>query len=149
MYEVDEGHDFTATKGVNMFLLFESLTIANGDFVFKVWYNKVDGGGEAQPRRPDYPPGWVDPYNAENTVEEEKPNETTEGGDGTKTTDKEGEGETTGEDTVGCEAGELNCPSDSDNVETIGGGSGGTSTGSETDNGGTTSGESGDVTENT
>ena len=81
MYAVDEGHDFSATKGTNMFLLFESLTIANGDFVFKVWYNKVEGSGRTQPRRPDYPPGWVDPYDESNKVEEEKPNETTEGGD--------------------------------------------------------------------
>ena len=47
MYEVDEGHDFSATKGVNLFLLFESTTIATGDFVFLVWYNKVTGNGKA------------------------------------------------------------------------------------------------------
>ena len=38
LYELDEGHDYSATKGVNMFLLFEALSETSGDFVFKIWY---------------------------------------------------------------------------------------------------------------
>ena len=70
MYSLDEGHNFSATKGVNMFLLFEALSISSGDFVFKIWYNSVSGSGKTQPRTPDYPPGWVDPFNPENIVED-------------------------------------------------------------------------------
>ena len=75
MYEIDEGHDFTATKGINFFLLFEALSISSGDFVFKVWYNKLDGSDRSQPSRPDYPPGWVDPNNPNNFIEEEEKEE--------------------------------------------------------------------------
>ena len=46
MYSLDEGHNFSATKGVNMFLLFEALSISSGDFVFKIWYNSVSGSGK-------------------------------------------------------------------------------------------------------
>ena len=73
MYQLDEGHDFSATKGVNFFLLFEALSISSGDFVFKIWYNKVSGSGRTQPTVPDYPPGWVDPFNPENAVPDTQP----------------------------------------------------------------------------
>jgi len=71
MYTLDEGHDFSATKGVNFFLLFEALSISSGDFVFKIWFNSVSGSGKTQPRTPDYPPGWIDPFNPENQVPDE------------------------------------------------------------------------------
>ena len=74
MYSLDEGHDFSATKGVNFFLLFEATSISSGDFVFKIWYNSVSGSGRSQPSTPDYPPGWVDPFNPENRVEENPDN---------------------------------------------------------------------------
>ena len=54
-----------------MFLLFESTTVAMGDFVFVIWYKKVMGSGEEQPRKPNYLPGWVDPNNPENFIPEE------------------------------------------------------------------------------
>ena len=38
MYSIDEGHDFSATKGTNLFLLFEATHISSGDFVFVIWY---------------------------------------------------------------------------------------------------------------
>ena len=44
-YTIYPGADFTATKGVNFFLLFESLHISSGDFVFKIWYKNVSGSG--------------------------------------------------------------------------------------------------------
>ena len=73
MYQLDEGHNFSATKGVNFFLLFEALSISSGDFVFKIWYNKVSGSGKNQPSTPDYPPGWIDPFNPENSVPLDQP----------------------------------------------------------------------------
>lgn len=75
LYQVDLGHDFSATKGVNIFLLFESLTVSSGGFVFKIWYNSVPGSGRSQPSRPDYPPGWVDPNDVTNFIPEEKDEE--------------------------------------------------------------------------
>ena len=48
-----------------MYLLFESTSISSGDFVFKIWYNKVQGRGRSQPRTVDYPPGWIDPTSPE------------------------------------------------------------------------------------
>lgn len=41
LYQVTPGHDFSASKGTDMYLLFESTSISSGDFVFKIWYNKV------------------------------------------------------------------------------------------------------------
>lgn len=69
MYQLAPGADFTATKGVNFFLLFESTHISSGQFVFKIWYNNVSGSGRTQPLTPDYPPGWVDPFNPDNYIE--------------------------------------------------------------------------------
>ena len=68
LYQVDLGHDFSATKGVNIFLLFESLTVSSGGFVFKIWYNSVSGSGRSQPSRADYPPGWIDPQDESNFI---------------------------------------------------------------------------------
>ena len=45
MYSLDEGHNFSATKDINFFLLFEATNISSGDFVFKIWYNNVSGSG--------------------------------------------------------------------------------------------------------
>jgi len=45
-YSINAGADFSATKGVNFFLLFESTHISSGDFVFKIWYKSVSGSGK-------------------------------------------------------------------------------------------------------
>lgn len=65
LYQITPGHDFSAQKGTDLYLLFESLSISSGDFVFKVWYKKVEGRGRSQPRVVDYPPGWIDPSSPE------------------------------------------------------------------------------------
>ena len=41
--------------------------------MFKIWYNKVSGSGKNQPSTPDYPPGWIDPFNPENSVPLDQP----------------------------------------------------------------------------
>ena len=49
--------------------MFEGLTSPDvGVFVFKIWYNQVDGPGKEQPTDADYLPGWVDPDDPNNFV---------------------------------------------------------------------------------
>ena len=129
IYQLTPGHDFSATKGINFFLLFEATNISSGDFVFKIWYRQVAGSGKTQPTRPDYPPGWVDPSNPNNfvedpTIDNEIPeeeecegedcdeDEKTDGEDGDKDTDTSTE----------CFKDEANCE---EKAETIGGGNSG------------------------
>lgn len=54
IYDMYAGQTYTATKGINLFLLFEGLQMQAGDFVFTLWYQSTSGAGEAEPTTVTY-----------------------------------------------------------------------------------------------
>ena len=48
-YDLKADQVYTATQGVNFFLLFQATSIESGDFVFSLWYETVPGGGSTEP----------------------------------------------------------------------------------------------------
>ena len=54
IYEMYAGQTYTATKGINLFLLFEGQQMQAGDFVFTLWYQKTSGSGELAPNKVTY-----------------------------------------------------------------------------------------------
>lgn len=49
MYSLSKGQDYTALRGINFYLLFVSTEESSGDFVFRIWFNRVGGYGEVEP----------------------------------------------------------------------------------------------------
>lgn len=54
MYTLSKGQDYTALRGINFYLLFESTDESSGDFVFRIWFNRVGGFGEVEPTEVTY-----------------------------------------------------------------------------------------------
>ena len=49
MHGMQAGHTYTATQGVNFYLLFQSTSQVSGKFVFTIWFKSIPGGGFEQP----------------------------------------------------------------------------------------------------
>ena len=50
MYQLNKGQDYTALRGINFYLLFISNSESSGDFVFRIWFNSVNGLGKEDPK---------------------------------------------------------------------------------------------------
>ena len=61
MYQLNKGQDYTALRGINFYLLFISEEESSGDFVFRIWFNQVNGYGKEEPTEVTYEISPQDP----------------------------------------------------------------------------------------
>ena len=69
-YQINKGADYTALRGINLYLLFIATEENSGDFAFRIKYNAVNGPGKTEPTEVTWE---VEPQKPENigTVETE------------------------------------------------------------------------------
>ena len=48
MYEMEIGQVFSATKGINFYLLFQATSESRGKFIFSLWQSTTPGIGERE-----------------------------------------------------------------------------------------------------